>query len=86
MELTEIAYFTDDVEGMSGFYSRLLGKAPDAESPGMAIFQIGPTKIFIHRTYVPDEGELPPENHTAFAVEDVDAACETIRCPSGSRR
>lgn len=38
----------------------------------------GETKIFIHKTYQPSEGELPPENHTAFAVENVDAMCNTL--------
>jgi catechol 2,3-dioxygenase-like lactoylglutathione lyase family enzyme len=35
-------------------------------------------KIFIHRKYVPAEGELPAADHIAFAVEDVDATCETL--------
>jgi catechol 2,3-dioxygenase-like lactoylglutathione lyase family enzyme len=44
----------------------------------MAIFMSGETKIFIHRTYPAPEGELPPENHVAFAVANVDATCETL--------
>ena len=75
MELTEVTHFTDDVAGMRTFYRCLLGAEPIAESAGMAIFAVGPTRILIHQTYVPADGELPPENHIAFAVPDVDAAC-----------
>ena len=79
MPLNEIAYFTDDVPGMQTFYGRLLGAAPIAASEGMAIFLSGDTKLFIHRNYQPDEGELPPENHVAFKVEDVDAVCGQLQ-------
>ena len=78
MKLHELAYFTDNVEGMSEFYRRLLGAEPVAQSDDMAIFMSGGTKIFIHRNYPPSEGDLPPNNHIAFAVEDVDAACEAL--------
>ena len=78
VQLNEIAYFTNDVPGMQAFYERLLGTGPIAVSEGMAIFMAGQTKLFIHRTYVPEEGELPPENHVAFRVGDVDAACEQL--------
>jgi len=79
MKLTEIAFFSDDVAGMTAFYRRLLGADPVAQSEGMAIFMLGQTKLFIHRNYTPDEGELPPENHLAFSVGDVDEACETLQ-------
>ena len=78
MKLTELAYFTDDVEAMTAFYQRLLGRKPAAQSQGMAIFMTGDTKIFIHRAYTPGEGELPPDNHIAFTVEDVDQACAEL--------
>jgi catechol 2,3-dioxygenase-like lactoylglutathione lyase family enzyme len=45
----------------------------------MAIFILGQTKLFIHRNYTPEEGELPPETHIAFSVEDVDEVCETLQ-------
>lgn len=73
MKLVEIAYFTDRVAEMAAFYKGLLNSQPVAESPDMAIFMNGDTKIFIHRTYEAQEGELPAENHKAFAVPDVDA-------------
>lgn len=76
--LSEVAYFTDNVKGLSNFYGTLLGAAPVAQSDGMAIFMVGKTKIFIHRNYEPGEGDLPPENHLAFTVEDVDTACQSL--------
>lgn len=78
MKLHELAYFTDSVKGMADFYRGLLGAEPVAQSDDMAIFMSGGTKIFIHRNYPPSEGELPPNNHVAFAVEDVDTACEAL--------
>jgi catechol 2,3-dioxygenase-like lactoylglutathione lyase family enzyme len=78
MNLIELAYFTPNVTEMAAFYRALLGTAPVAQSPDMAIFMAGHTKIFIHRTYTPNAGDLPPENHTAFEVPDVDAACAAL--------
>lgn len=78
MKLTEIARFTDRVDEMAAFYTKLLGVNPVARSEGMAIFMIGKTKLFLHHRYTPGEGDLPPENHLAFTVEDVDAACEAL--------
>jgi catechol 2,3-dioxygenase-like lactoylglutathione lyase family enzyme len=78
MKLTEIAYFSENVAEMATFYRSLLGSNPVAESADMAIFMVGHTKIFIHRTYEQGEGDLPPENHQAFTVEDVDASCRAL--------
>ena len=78
MKLIEIAYFTNNVMEMSAFYRTLLGSEPVAMSEDMAIFMSGETKIFIHRIYEATDGELPPENHTAFKVDDVDAACRSL--------
>jgi len=79
MKLIELAYFTPNVAEMAAFYKTLLGTDPVAQSPDMAIFMTGHTKIFIHRIYTPSSGDLPPENHTAFEVPDVDAACATLK-------
>jgi catechol 2,3-dioxygenase-like lactoylglutathione lyase family enzyme len=79
MKLIEIAKFTDNVAEMAAFYRRLLGSEPVAESPDMAIFMVGETKVFIHKTYEQGPDDLPPENHIAFAVEDVDAACAQLQ-------
>ncbi len=78
MKLTEIAYFTDNVAEMTGFYKRLLGSEPVHASEDMAIFMSDHTKIFIHKTYVPGPGELPCENHKAFTVDDVDSAAKKL--------
>lgn len=77
-KLTEIARFTPHLEVMVGFYQTLLGTAPAVRTEGMAIFMLGETKLFLHRSYIPNEGELPPEDHLAFTVPDVDAACEAL--------
>lgn len=78
MKLGELAYFTDNVKQMADFYRALLGMEPVAQSEDMAIFMSGETKIFIHRTYPAAEGDLPPANHIAFTVKDVDAACRDL--------
>ena len=36
------------------------------------------TKIFIHYKFPASESELPPENHMAFTVADVDETCQTL--------
>lgn len=78
MKLVELAHFTDDVAAMERFYRTLLGADAIAKSDDMAIFMHGETKIFIHKKYSASEGELPPEDHTAFAVADVDQACNSL--------
>ena len=76
--LVEVAYFTDDVERMVSFYRALLGSDPVATSQNMAIFMVDQTKIFIHKTYEATGGELPPENHTTYAVRNVDAIYQAL--------
>lgn len=78
MKLNEIACFVSNVPATTAFYRALLGHEPVAESDGMAIFLVGETKLLIHEHYAPGEGELPPENHVAFAVPDVDDACARL--------
>jgi len=78
MKLIELAYFTPNVAEMTTFYRTLLGTDPVAQSSDMVIFMTGHTKIFIHRTYAPSPGDLPPENHTAYEVPDVDEACAAL--------
>ena len=63
MKLHELAYFTDNIQGMADFYRSLLGAEPVAQSDDMAIFMSGGTKIFIHRNYPASEGDLPANNH-----------------------
>ena len=63
---------------MKDFYRALLSAEPVSHSDDMAIFIMGKTRIFIHRNYPPCEGDLRPNKHIAFAVEDVDATCQTL--------
>jgi catechol 2,3-dioxygenase-like lactoylglutathione lyase family enzyme len=79
LKLVEIAKFTADVSGMTAFYRHLLGTDPVAESPDMAIFMSGETKIFIHKLYEPGVDDLKPENHIAFAVDNVDGKCAELQ-------
>lgn len=76
--LTEIARFTDSLDQMAEFYQHLLGTAPEVRTEGMAIFMMGGVKLFLHQSYQAAAGELPPENHTAFTVADVDLECERL--------
>jgi catechol 2,3-dioxygenase-like lactoylglutathione lyase family enzyme len=57
----------------------LLGREPVAQSEGVALFQVGDTRIFIHANYTPGEGDLSAEDHFAFDVEDVDSACASLQ-------
>jgi catechol 2,3-dioxygenase-like lactoylglutathione lyase family enzyme len=74
MKLSEIAIFTDNVNSVADFYQRLLGTEPMHREEGLAIFQSGDAHLLIHMRYEPTEGLPPCENHTAFAVEDLEAA------------
>lgn len=78
MKLIEIARFTEDVESMADFYMRLLDLEPQVLAGDMAIFEVAGVKLFIHKVYTPAEADLPPEDHLAFAVQDVDATCDAL--------
>jgi len=78
MRLSELAFFTDDVHSMTAFYRRLLGAEPLHQSADLAIFDHRGLHILIHRTYASGPDDLPAENHFAFAVADVDAACADL--------
>lgn len=80
MRLSELAFFTDDVDSLAEFYEHLLDVAPVHRDDGIAVFQMAGLQILIHKTYQPGPRELPCENHVAFAVDDVEAAvaeCES---------
>jgi predicted enzyme related to lactoylglutathione lyase len=74
MKLREVAIFTDQVDSVAQFYQRLLGRAPAHRGAGIAIFKLGDAEVLIHTRYNPGPGDLPCENHTAFAVADLDSA------------
>jgi catechol 2,3-dioxygenase-like lactoylglutathione lyase family enzyme len=77
--VTEIALFTDDVEAATGFYAGLLGAAPVAEWPGGAIFAAGASKLLVHERSAALKDGPPNEDHFAFSVVDLDAACDELR-------
>ena len=74
----EIARFTEDIPAMARFYQQLLGVEPQYQAEGIAIFVSGGVKILIHANYTPGEDDLPPEDHVAFAVPDVDRTCARL--------
>ncbi len=78
MRLTEIARFVADVPAAVASYRHLLGADPVHASPGIAIFVIDGVTWLFHERYQPAAGELPPEDHIAFAVADLEASCAAL--------
>lgn len=80
MRLSEIARFTDDVDGLAHFYEKMLGKPPAMRGDGIAIFELdGGGHLLIHVSYEPQPNWPPGEDHVGFAVADVDATCEALQ-------
>jgi len=78
MKLCEVARFVSDVPAATASYAKLLGAAPVHADDGIAIFVVEGVTWLLHCVYEPGEGELPPEDHVAFAVDDLDAACAEL--------
>lgn len=78
-EVVEVALFTDGVEAAKAFYERLVGGVPESEWPGGAIFSGGGVKVLVHERAEAMEGGPPNEDHVAFGVADLDAACAELR-------
>ena len=66
--LAEIALFTDDVDGASAFYRRLLGAEPVGEWPGGSLFALGDGKLLVHERAPAMAGGPPKEDHFAISV------------------
>ena len=66
--------FTQDVEATASFYENVLGRAPDARGDGTAHFDLGGVIVFIHEAERARE-----EDHIAFSVPDLQAACDDLR-------
>lgn len=79
MKLSELAFFTDNVAKMTEFYQVLLGKTPDYSSQSMTLFTLGGITLLIHAKYTPAVTDLPPDNHFAFKVENVDFSCRQLQ-------
>lgn len=71
--LTEIALFTDDVDGLIAFYRNLLGREPTASWPGGATFDLGGVTLLLHVRGEAQEGMPPNVDHFALRVADLDA-------------
>ena len=76
-ELKEIARFTPEPKAAIEFYKTFLGAKPLWESPDGAQFSVGSIKVLIHK--IASSGGSPAEDHVAFEVEDVDAACQELQ-------
>lgn len=77
MELREVAIFTEDVPATTTFYEQLVG-APIVAEETIAVFDVNGVELLVHETYPDDDGALPPEDHYAFAVEDLDETFTTL--------
>lgn len=77
MRLVEIALFVEDVERAAAFYEGLLG-VPARRGPGVAELDLDGITLRVHERYRPGPGDLPPDDHVAFGVEDLDAACRRL--------
>lgn len=78
MRLTELTRFVDEVEPAVEFYTKVLGTEPIEAWPAGAVFDLWAATLLVHETYEPGPDGLPPDDHAAFAVEDVDAACRRL--------
>jgi lactoylglutathione lyase len=78
MQLAELTRFVDDVEATTAFYRTLTGTEPVSEWPGGAEFDLGGATLIVHETYDPGPDDLPPADHVAFAVDDVDASFDRL--------
>ena len=82
--IIEVALFTTDVQRLAQFYEQLLGIAPAAQSPGMAVFQVGAVQLLLHHkeppqpAYASNPDDPPNEDHIALAVPQVDTLCGAL--------
>lgn len=78
MQLTEMTMFTEDVDATAEFWETFYDTEPHVREDSIAIFDVGGVTVLIHETYDPDEADLPPEDHLAFATADVDETYENL--------
>lgn len=76
--LTEIALFTDDVDGLVAFYRGLLDREPTASWPGGATFDLDGVTLLIHARGEQQEGMPPNVDHFALRVPDLDASATRL--------
>jgi len=78
-QLSEIARFVDDVQAATAWYAAILKCEPTLRVDGMSEFQLDGVTLRLHKMYEPGPNELPPENHIALTVENLDARCAQLR-------
>ncbi len=79
MKLVELARFSPDVAATADFYRRLLGVDPANTDADIAAFRVEGLTLLVHAEYTPDaDGPLPPTDHVAFAVDDLEADCARL--------
>ena len=80
--VVELAFFTQDVAALAGFYEELLGGPPAFQSEEMALFQTDGLQLLIHHAapssagYELGEAGPPNEDHFAIGVKDLDGFWE----------
>ena len=82
--LTELAFFTSDVPGVTAFDERASGVAPADQSDGQAVFALGELVLRIHAAVAPAPGDPPADDHVAFTVEGLDEHAAALTA-AGSR-
>jgi catechol 2,3-dioxygenase-like lactoylglutathione lyase family enzyme len=78
MKLAELSVFTDAIHETAAFYEQLLGLPPAYRGEGIAIFETSEFQVVVHRIYTPGPGELPPDSHVGFSVEELDAKIHAL--------
>ena len=73
MKISEIALFTEDVDGLVDFYGRVLGREPTASWPGGATFDVDGITMLIHAKGEAQKSMPPNVDHFALRVADVDS-------------
>ena len=79
MELIERTVFSEHVDKTAAFYQLLLGRDPIVEEESIAIFEEGQTTLLVHETYEESKTNLPPDDHVAYAVEDLDLTFNDLK-------
>lgn len=72
--LREITRFVADVPAAVRFYQDVLQSQPAHSESEIAIFEMSGVTLLLHERYEPGPHDLSPEDHVAFAVDDLEAA------------
>jgi catechol 2,3-dioxygenase-like lactoylglutathione lyase family enzyme len=75
--LGEVARFTENPSALIEFYQKFFGLKPSWKSKDAAEFELEGVRFFVHKKNLP--GGSPGEDHLAFIVDDVDAACRELK-------